>query len=87
MRSTQLNKSLNNAFKGHLKSDLDIIRFLKHVELVVQDKKDNELEAEFESRKKHLRMMTPMIQASMIYTPSTFEDFQAEYEKHKLKWM
>jgi zinc finger SWIM domain-containing protein 3 len=84
MRSTQLSESLNNALKGHLKSDLDIIRFLKRVEHVVQDKRDKELQAEFESRKKQprIRMMAPiLIQASMIYTPPIFEVFQAEYEK------
>jgi zinc finger SWIM domain-containing protein 3 len=68
----------------HLKSDLDIIRFLKRVELVVQEKRDKELPVEFESRKKQpmIRMMAPiLIQTSMIYTPPIFEVFQAEYEK------
>ena len=85
MRSTQLSESLNNALKGHLKSDLDIIRFLKRLEHVVQDKSNKELPAEFESRKKQPKIgtMAPMlIQASMIYTPSIFEVFQAEYEKY-----
>ncbi|KAJ1276078.1 hypothetical protein BS78_05G186600 [Paspalum vaginatum] len=84
MRSTQLSESLNNALKGHLKSDLDIIRFLKRVELVVQEKRERELQAEFESRKKQprIRIMTPiLIQASTIYTPALFEVFQGEYEK------
>ena len=40
MRSTQLSESLNNALKGHLKSNLDIIRFLKRVEVVVQEKRE-----------------------------------------------
>ena len=75
---------MNNALKGHLKSNLDIIRFLKRVEVVVQEKRERELQAEFESRKKlpRIRMMTPiLIQASIIYTPTLFEVFQAEYEK------
>jgi zinc finger SWIM domain-containing protein 3 len=85
MRSTQLSESLNNALKGHLKLDLDIIRFLKRVEHVFQDKRDKELQAEFESRKKQpmIRMITPiLIQTGMIYTPPIFEAFQAEYEKY-----
>jgi hypothetical protein len=68
----------------HLKSDLDIIRFLKHVEHVVEDKRERELQAEFESRKKQPRilMMAPIsVQTSKIYTPAIFEAFQAEYEK------
>ena len=72
MRSTQLSESLNNALKGHLKSDLDLIRFLKRVDHVVQDKREKEIQAEFESIKKQPRigMSAPMLlQASMIYTP------------------
>ncbi|VAH55250.1 unnamed protein product [Triticum turgidum subsp. durum] len=42
MRSTQLSESLNSDLKDHLKSDLDILRFFKHVERVVQGKRDKE---------------------------------------------
>ncbi|KAM0855244.1 hypothetical protein ACQ4PT_049944 [Festuca glaucescens] len=52
MRSTQLSESLNNDLKIHFKSDFDIIRFFKHFERVVQGKRNNELNSEFESRKK-----------------------------------
>jgi zinc finger SWIM domain-containing protein 3 len=84
MRSTQLSESLNSELKRHFKSDFDIIRFLKHFERVVEDKRQNELNAEFESRKKtpRLKMRTPMlIQASKLYTPLIFEAFQGEYER------
>ena len=80
MCSTQLSESLNNALKMHLKSDLDIVRFLKRVEHVVEDKRERELQAEFESRKKQPRilMMAPiLVQTSKIYTPTIFEAFQA----------
>jgi len=78
MRSTQLSASMNNALKGHLRSDLDIIRFLKRVEHVVQDKREKEVQSEFESRKKQpmIGMMAPiLLQASVIYTPAVFEVF------------
>jgi len=39
MRSTQLSESLNSELKRHFKSDFDIIRFLKHFERVVEDKR------------------------------------------------
>ena len=84
MRSTQLSESLNNALKKHLKSDLDIVRFLRRVEQVVEDKRERELQAEFESIKKQPRilMMAPiLVQTSKIYTPAIFQAFQAEYEK------
>ena len=41
VRSTQLSESFNNAMKKHLKSNFDIIRFLKHFERTVQEKRDN----------------------------------------------
>ncbi|RLN32845.1 protein FAR1-RELATED SEQUENCE 5-like isoform X1 [Panicum miliaceum] len=84
VRSTQLSESFNNALKNHLKSDFDIIRFLKHFERSVQEKRDKELESEFEARKKLPRrlMCTPMlVQASHVYTPVIFEAFQSEYER------
>jgi len=67
VRSTQLSESFNNVLKNHLKSDFDIIRFLKHFERSVQEKRDKELESEFEARKNLPRrlMCTPMlVQAS-----------------------
>ena len=72
MRSTQLSESFNSDLKQHLKSDFDIIRFLKHFERAVQGKRNKELDEEFEARKKlpRIRMKTPMlVQASKLYTP------------------
>ena len=72
MRSTQLSESFNSDLKQHLKSDFDIIRFLKHFERAVQGKRNKELDEEFEARKKlhRIRMRTPMlVQASKLYTP------------------
>jgi zinc finger SWIM domain-containing protein 3 len=54
MRSTQLSESLNSELKRYFKSDFDIIRFLKHFERVVEDKRNDELNAEYESRKSYL---------------------------------
>jgi zinc finger SWIM domain-containing protein 3 len=50
----------------------------------VQEKRNKELDKEFEARKKlpRLRMRTPMlVQASKFYTPPIFEAFQVEYER------
>jgi hypothetical protein len=47
-------------------------------------KRNNELNAKFESRKKlsRLKIRTPMlIQASKLYTPTIFEAFHSEYER------
>jgi zinc finger SWIM domain-containing protein 3 len=55
MRSTQLSESLNNDLKIHFKLDFDIIRFFKHFERVMQGKRNNELNLEFDLRKKCLK--------------------------------
>ncbi|KAL6646596.1 hypothetical protein ACP70R_015673 [Stipagrostis hirtigluma subsp. patula] len=84
MRSTQLSESLNNDLKIHFKSDFDILRFFKHFERVVQGKRNNELNSEFDSRTKlpRVKIRTPMLlQASKLYTPIIFEAFQGEYER------
>ena len=47
MRSTQLSESFNSDLKNHLKSDFDIIRFLKHFERAVQGKRNKELDFRF----------------------------------------
>uniref|UniRef100_A0A8R7Q4E2 SWIM-type domain-containing protein n=1 Tax=Triticum urartu TaxID=4572 RepID=A0A8R7Q4E2_TRIUA len=84
MRSTQLSESFNSDLKKHLKSDFDIIRFLKHFERAVQGKRNKELDAEFEATKKLSRigMETPMLlQTSEAYTPTIFEAFKSEYRR------
>ena len=84
VRSTQLSESFNNALKNHLKSEFDIVRFVKHFERTVEEKSGKELEYEFEVRKKipRILMRTPrLVQASEVYTPVTFEAFQSEYEQ------
>ena len=47
MRSTQLSESFNSDLKNHLKSDFDIIWFLKHFERAVQGKRNKELDFRF----------------------------------------
>ncbi|CAO2037992.1 unnamed protein product, partial [Urochloa humidicola] len=84
VRSIQLSESFNNALKNHLKSGFDIVRFLKHFERTVEDKRAKELQSEFEARKNIPRRLfrTPMlVQASEVYTPVIFEAFQGEYER------
>jgi len=84
VRSAQLSESFNNALKNHLKSGFDIIRFLKHFERTAQEKRDKELQYEFEARKNIPRrqICTPMLlQVSEVYTPIIFEALQGQYER------
>ena len=53
MRSTQLSKSLNADLKTCLKPNLDIFQFFNHFDRVVNDKRYNELQCEYESRKNY----------------------------------
>ena len=40
VRSTQLSENFNNALKNHLKSEFDIVRFVKHFERTVGKKEE-----------------------------------------------
>lgn len=50
MQSTQLSESLNGDLKDYLKSDLNMDDFFEHFEMVVGQKRDKELEAEYNAR-------------------------------------
>jgi zinc finger SWIM domain-containing protein 3 len=85
MRSTQLSESFNADLKNHLKSDLNLIQFFTHFERVVNGKRNNESEAEYESRQKlprlKMKKIPMLVQAGNVYTPRIFEEFQDEYEQ------
>ncbi|XLT60258.1 hypothetical protein HN873_052862 [Arachis hypogaea] len=86
IRSTQLSDSLNADLKNCMKLNLNIIQFFKHFERVVNDKRYNELQGEFQSRQKlpKLKMVSSSLlqQVSQVYTLSLFDLFQEEYDKY-----
>ncbi|KAL1341499.1 hypothetical protein AAHE18_09G091000 [Arachis hypogaea] len=86
MRSTQLSESLNADLKNCMKPNLNIIQFFNHFERVVNDKRYNELQGEFQSRQKlpRLKMVSsPLLQqVSEVYTLPLFNLFQEEYDKY-----
>nr|XP_027122340.1 protein FAR1-RELATED SEQUENCE 5-like [Coffea arabica] len=83
MRSTQLSESLNAAIKNHLKLDHDLVQFFRHFNRVVDEKRYNELIAEYEMRQKlpmvGLRQTPMLVHASETYSPTVFVAFQNEY--------
>ncbi|XP_072970800.1 protein FAR1-RELATED SEQUENCE 5-like isoform X1 [Typha angustifolia] len=84
MRSTQLNESLHSDLRDFLKSDIDLILFLRHFEKVVNDRRYKELEVEYNSRLKlpYFKIKAPMLtQAADVYTNMIFQLFQEEYEE------
>uniref|UniRef100_A0A1S2Y170 Protein FAR1-RELATED SEQUENCE 5-like n=2 Tax=Cicer arietinum TaxID=3827 RepID=A0A1S2Y170_CICAR len=87
MRSTQLSESFNADLKNHLKSDLNLVQFFTHFKRVVNGKRNNESEADFESRHKLPRLKMKkarmLVQAGNVYTPKIFEEFQEEYEEYQ----
>ena len=52
MRSTQLNESLNGDLKDYLKFDLGVAKFFAHFNRVIEQKREKELQAEFNARQK-----------------------------------
>ncbi|KAL4614081.1 hypothetical protein ACB092_07G029500 [Castanea dentata] len=85
MKTTQLSESFNVDLKDCLRTDLNIVEFFTHFERVVNQKRDKELEAEYNSRHKFLRLKLkspPMLnQVATVYTPTLFDLFQTEVEE------
>ncbi|KAG8070950.1 hypothetical protein GUJ93_ZPchr0006g40630 [Zizania palustris] len=84
MENTQLNERLHSDVQDYLKSDIDIILFLEHLEKVLNDRRYRELEVEFSSRLKlpDFKIRAPILkQASEAYTGMIFQLFQEEYEE------
>jgi zinc finger SWIM domain-containing protein 3 len=52
MRSTQLSESFNADLKNYLKSDLNLVQFFTHFKRAVNAKRNNESEAEYDSKHK-----------------------------------
>ncbi|KAK2446644.1 protein FAR1-RELATED SEQUENCE [Trifolium repens] len=84
MRSTQLSESVNADIKSFMDAKLDIIKFFKRFEDVVEQKRHNELKCEYEARQKIPRLKNSyssiLQQMSKVYTPTIFDNFQHEYE-------
>ncbi|XP_030511637.2 protein FAR1-RELATED SEQUENCE 5-like [Rhodamnia argentea] len=85
IRSTRLSESLNGDLKDYLICNINLNGFFKRFDKVVNDKRYKELQAEFNAREKLptiLCQTSPMLQqAGKVYTPSMFENFQAEWMK------
>ena len=70
-----------------MKSDLNLVQFFTHFKRAVNAKRNNESEAEFESRHKlpklKMKKARMLLQAANVYTPKYFEEFQEEYEEYQ----
>ncbi|KAG2710515.1 hypothetical protein I3760_04G031000 [Carya illinoinensis] len=83
IKSALLRENFTANLKKYLKSDLDVLPFLKHLGKVVNDWHYKELEANYDMSQRMPRLMGDVIllkQARDTYTPEIFELFQLEYE-------
>ncbi|KAM3215664.1 hypothetical protein ACQJBY_067600 [Aegilops geniculata] len=84
MEGTRLNERLNSEVRGHLRAEVDIALFLRHLQKVISDRRHRELEMEYGSRlmMPYLKIRAPVLtQASEVYTSVIFQLFQEEYEE------
>jgi hypothetical protein len=85
MRSTQLSKRFNCDLKACLQTDLNILELFTYFERVVKEKRDKELEAEYNSKQKLLKLnfkSSPMLnEVAKVYKLKVFELFQDEVEE------
>ncbi|KAF3971516.1 hypothetical protein CMV_004886 [Castanea mollissima] len=84
IRSTQLSESLNGDLKDYLKSDLDVAEFFEHFDRVIEQKRERELQAEFNARQKFPQLglkNSPLLkQAVQVYTPVIFRMLHDQYD-------
>ena len=85
MKTTHLSESFNADLKDCLRTDLNIVEFFTHFKRVVNQKRDKELEAEYNSRNKFprskLKSSHMLNQVTTVYTPTLFDLFQTEVEE------
>ncbi|EOA19148.1 hypothetical protein CARUB_v10007820mg [Capsella rubella] len=82
MVSTQRSESMNNILKRYLKSSYDLLSFFEHYERVFDDRRYNELIADFKimHTSSVLSTTVEMLQhAEEVYTPEIFCLFQKQY--------
>uniref|UniRef100_A0A8R7R983 Protein FAR1-RELATED SEQUENCE n=2 Tax=Triticum urartu TaxID=4572 RepID=A0A8R7R983_TRIUA len=84
MEGTRLNERLSSEVRSHLRAEVDIALFLRHLQKVISDRRHRELEMEYGSRlmMPYLKIRAPVLtQASEVYTSVIFQLFQEEYEE------
>ncbi|KAK9271714.1 hypothetical protein L1049_002077 [Liquidambar formosana] len=84
IKNTLLCESFHANLRKYLKSDLNVLQFLKHLGKVVNDWHYKELEVNYDMGQHMPKLMGDVIllkRARDVYTPKIFELFQQEYEK------
>ncbi|XP_059638968.1 protein FAR1-RELATED SEQUENCE 5-like [Cornus florida] len=82
MKTTQRSESMNNVLKNYLKPKLNLLHFLEHYERVLNDRRYEELFADFKMMQSMPDLLTnveTLRHGAEIYTPKIFKLFQEEY--------
>ncbi|XP_062075158.1 protein FAR1-RELATED SEQUENCE 5-like [Humulus lupulus] len=81
MTTTQRSESMNNVIKNHVSYKYDIPRFFQHFQRLVEDRRHDELKADFNATQRALSLSLPieiLKHASIVYTPAVFRMFERE---------
>ncbi|XP_016652765.1 PREDICTED: protein FAR1-RELATED SEQUENCE 5-like [Prunus mume] len=79
--TTQRSESMNSALKKYVSYKYDLLRFFQHFQRLVEDRRYQELKAEFRASQSSPALSFPveiLKHASNIYTPEVFKLFQDE---------
>ncbi|XP_059626986.1 protein FAR1-RELATED SEQUENCE 5-like [Cornus florida] len=82
MKITQRSESMNSVLKNYLKPKLNLLCFLEHYERVLNDRRYEELFADFKMMQSMPDLLTnveTLCHGAKIYTPKIFKSFQEEY--------
>ncbi|XP_050374665.1 protein FAR-RED IMPAIRED RESPONSE 1-like [Argentina anserina] len=81
INTTQRNESMNNAIKRYVSYKYDLLRFFRHFQRLVDDRRYNESVADFKASQTSPSLSFPvkmLRNAAKVYTPTVFKWFQVE---------
>ncbi|XP_062103485.1 protein FAR1-RELATED SEQUENCE 5-like [Humulus lupulus] len=84
MTTTQLSESMNNVIKNYVSYKHEIPRFFQHFQRLVEDRRYDELKADFKATQTSLSLSLPieiLKHTSIVYTPTVFRMFEKEFCK------
>ncbi|XP_060959219.1 protein FAR1-RELATED SEQUENCE 5-like [Cannabis sativa] len=84
MTTTQRSESMNNVLKKYVSYQHTMLRFLEHFERLIDDRRYEELKADFRVSQRNLAPSLPieiLNHAANVYTPAVLRMFEVEFSK------
>ncbi|XP_062100756.1 protein FAR1-RELATED SEQUENCE 5-like [Humulus lupulus] len=84
MTTTQRSESMNNVLKKYVSYQHTLLRFFKHFERLIDDRRYEELKADFRVSQRNLAPSLPieiLNHAAYVYTPAVLRMFEVEFSK------